>query len=228
MTGEIIHLVFALILLVGGHFLMSHPLRSPLVKAMGETIFRLIYSLVAGLGLVWTIIAYRAAPQIELWPQLECLRPAVNLVMLAASILMAGSFVTSNPYTKLYASSPGNVPKVSGVFAITRHPLMWAFALWALSHLVLNGDLATLILTASVAVLALVGAHFQDAKLVEKHGVHWQGFEQATSYWPFVALFKGQQRWTSIGIWPVITGFGLYIILLAAHLWLGGVSAGPW
>jgi len=227
MTGTITHLVLALILFVGGHFLMSHPLRGSLVKAMGENVFRLAYSLVAGIGLVWTIIAYRAAPQIEIWPQLEGLRLVVNIVMLFACILMAGSYVTPNPYMKLYIRAPGEVPKVDGVFAITRHPLMWAFGLWALSHLVMNGDLATILLTTSMAFLALIGARFQDAKLVAKHGAHWEGFEHSTSYWPFLALVKGEQSWKSIGIWPFIVGFGLYVLLLIAHQWIGGISAAP-
>ena len=220
MIGEIYHLVLALILFVGGHFLMSHPLRGALVQRLGENAFRIAYSFIAIIGLVWTIVAYRAAPVVEVWPQIEGLRPVVNLVMIFASILMAGSFTTPNPYLKLYAKAPDEVPRVAGVFTITRHPLMWAFGLWALSHLVMNGDLATLLLAASIAVLALLGARFQDAKLVAKLGEHWAAFAKATSFMPFGALIQRRQNWADIGIWPLITGVGLYVFLLIAHQWL--------
>ena len=40
-------LTFSALLFVGLHFLMSHALRAPLVRAVGEGPFRGIYSLVA-------------------------------------------------------------------------------------------------------------------------------------------------------------------------------------
>lgn len=227
MIGEIYHLVLALILFVGGHFLMSHPLRGALVERLGENAFRIAYSFIAIIGLVWTVVAYRAAPVVEIWPQIEALRSLVNLVMVFASILMAGSFTAPNPYLKLYTQAPEETPRVLGVFAITRHPLMWAFGLWALSHLVINGDLATILLTGSMAVLALLGARFQDSKLIAKLGPNWEGFAKATSFTPFGALFQGRQKWVDIGVWPLITGLGLYVFLLIAHQWIGGVSAAP-
>ena len=46
---------------VGTHFLMSHPLRVPLVKNLGEKGFAGLYSLVALLTFGWMIWAYPAA-----------------------------------------------------------------------------------------------------------------------------------------------------------------------
>ena len=47
---------------VGTHFLLSHPLRAPLVAQLGERGFLILYSLVAIVTLGWLVIAYRAAP----------------------------------------------------------------------------------------------------------------------------------------------------------------------
>ena len=45
---------------VGTHFLLSHPLRAPLVRAMGEGAFRGLYSLIAAITLGLMIYFYRA------------------------------------------------------------------------------------------------------------------------------------------------------------------------
>ena len=47
---------------VGTHFLLSHPLRKPIVDTVGRTAFLGIYSAVAVATLRWLALAYRAAP----------------------------------------------------------------------------------------------------------------------------------------------------------------------
>ena len=44
------------------HFILSHPLRAPLVAKLGERGFLGLYSLVAFATLIWAALAYRAAP----------------------------------------------------------------------------------------------------------------------------------------------------------------------
>ena len=51
-----------------------------------------------------------------------------------------------------------------GILKVTRHPMMWAFGLWALAHIAANGDLRSLLLFGSMAVLALYGTVRLDAK----------------------------------------------------------------
>jgi len=47
---------------------------------------------------------------------------------------------------------------------ITRHPFLWGIALWALVHLIINGDLASLILFGSLLLLAVGGTLAIDAR----------------------------------------------------------------
>jgi uncharacterized membrane protein len=55
---------------VGTHFLLSHPLRTPIVDAVGNTAFLGIYSAVAAVTLGWLALACRAAPAgAPLWRQ---------------------------------------------------------------------------------------------------------------------------------------------------------------
>ena len=82
---------------VGTHFLMSHPLRAPLVSRLGEKGFLGLYSLVAAITLIWMIVAYRAAPVTPmLWPVGDLPWALATLIMLIASILLLGSLV-GNP-----------------------------------------------------------------------------------------------------------------------------------
>lgn len=63
------NVVAAAIVFVGTHFLLSHPLRAPLVRATGDKGFIGLYSLVAFATLIWLVLAYRAAPvAAPLWP----------------------------------------------------------------------------------------------------------------------------------------------------------------
>ena len=48
-------LLIAATAFVGTHFLMSHPLRAPLVSRLGEKGFLGLYSLVAAATLIWMI-----------------------------------------------------------------------------------------------------------------------------------------------------------------------------
>ena len=60
--GSIGAVVVASVAFVGSHFLLSHPLRGPLVRVVGEKGFLGIYSLVAFLTLGWMVMTYKRAP----------------------------------------------------------------------------------------------------------------------------------------------------------------------
>src|SRR5690606_24669839 len=187
-TGSLLNLAAALIAFVGAHFLLSHPLRKPIERITGEKPFLGVYSLAALVTFVWIIFAYRAAPYVAWWPQLEGLRWPVNIVMVCACILVVGGFLVPNPFVQSMGPGLTSTPPVKGVFAITRHPLMWGIALWAISHAAINGDARTVLLTSGMALLALVGAKLQDGKLARRLGAPWAGFEAQTSFIPFAAM----------------------------------------
>ena len=62
--------VLACIAFVGTHFLLSHPLRRPLVAKIGERGFLILYSLVAFATLGWIIWTYRAVAPGPIWTPL--------------------------------------------------------------------------------------------------------------------------------------------------------------
>ena len=159
-------LVLASLAFVGTHFLMSHPLRSPMVASLGEKGFAGVYSLVSALTMGWMIWAYgpatEQAPQL-LWNAGRVGFTVATVLMWLGSVLFVGS-LRRNPAFPSPGKPVTEIGEANGVFAITRHPMMWGFALWAATHVIVNPTMASLILCAAIAFLALVGAAAQDVK----------------------------------------------------------------
>ena len=176
-------LTVSAILFVGLHFLLSHPLRAPLVRAVGERPFRGIYSLVALVtfaGMVYFYNKIGREPRIYPEPG-DVVWIVASLLMWLASILLVGSFF-KNP---ALVGAPGPKGGPVGVLRITRHPMMWAFALWAIVHLAVVGMPKSLIFDGAILLLALAGAAGQDAKKARQMGEDWHDWTAQTAFVPF-------------------------------------------
>jgi uncharacterized membrane protein len=103
---------------------------------------------------------------------------------------------------------------------------MWGIGLWALVHLAANGDLATVILFATFAILGFGGMATLDRKYARRDPAGWPRLKATTSILPFEAILERRQQWRpgEIGWRPVAVTAGLYALLLAVHPWLIGVS----
>ena len=213
---------------VGTHFILSHPLRAPLVARLGEKGFLGVYSLVAAITLIWMIVAYRAAPVTPmLWPVGDGLWAIATVIMLVASILLLGSLV-GNPAMP-NPDGPIMVPaEAKGVFAITRHPMMWAFALWGLAHILVYPVAANIIVSVAIILLSLVGAALQDRKKEVLTPAAWQHWESRTSYWPFAAILAGRARFGRFGMHALAGGLVVWLAATWAHMPLAGWPAGIW
>tara|TARA_R110000868_G_scaffold35025_1_gene125841 strand:+ start:4615 stop:5298 length:684 start_codon:yes stop_codon:yes gene_type:complete len=213
---------------VGTHFILSHPLRALLVARLGEKGFLGLYSLVAAATLIWMIVAYRAAPVTPmLWPVGDGLWAIATLIMLVASILLLGSLV-GNPAMP-NPDGPIMVPaEAKGVFAITRHPMMWAFAMWGLAHILVYPVAANIIVSVAIILLSLVGAALQDRKKEVLTPAAWQHWESRTSYWPFAAILAGRARFGRFGMHALAGGLVVWLAATWAHMPLAGWPAGLW
>src|SRR5437868_6180227 len=167
---------------IGTHFLLSHPLRRPLVRTTGEGPFRGIYSLVALITFGAMIYFYRViGREPPLWDAGDVGWIVGTLLMWLASILFVGSFL-GNP-ALVGASGPTGGPK--GVLAITRHPMMWSFAIWAGVHLMILGQPKSLVFDGAIIFLALAGAAGQDVKKARSMGDAWHEWTAQTAFVPF-------------------------------------------
>jgi uncharacterized membrane protein len=220
--------VAAAVAFVAGHFVLSHSLRGLVVRALGPVGFQALYSIVALASVVWLGAAYRAAPTTEpLWRVGEGVWGLVTLVMLLASILMMGSLVR-NPATIGYKPQSGQVPAPRGVYAVTRHPMMWAFALWGLCHILVFPVAKNLVVCAAIVVLALIGAALQDEKKAREQPDFWPKWRAGTSYWPFAAVASGRARIGSLGTHAIAGEIVVWLAATWAHIPLSGYPAGVW
>ncbi len=223
-------LLAATIAFVGGHFLLSHPLRRPLTARLGEQGFTGLYSAVALATFAWFIVAAVGAPGGPIWWIAgQGAWDGATLVMLFAAILLAGSLV-GNPATVDPTLKPRMPDRARGVLAITRHPMMWAFTLWACMHALLWGSTANLIVAGGIGTLAFFGSRAQDSKKARLLGDAWRGWQAKTSFWPFGAQLAGRASWRSAIPNAAVLGGGLVFWLVAtwAHARAGGPVAGPW
>jgi len=208
-------LLLSCIAFVGMHFLLSHPLRKPLVRAVGEGPFQGLYSLVALITFAAMIYFYR---RIGREPPLRDAGMAGwvagTLLMWLASILLVGSFI-GNP-SLVGARGPRGGPK--GVFAITRHPMMWSFAIWAAVHLMILAQPKSLVFDGSIILLALAGAAGQDRKKARRMGEAWHEWTAQTAFVPFTRGLAYP------GTVALVGGTLLFLIATWAH----PIPAGIW
>ncbi len=227
MSAALAWLLGAVVLFVGTHELLSHPLRAPLVRVTGERGFALLYSVLALGSLYWAVELWKLAPPDRLWEAPDPLRFLAVAVMLVAAILFVGSVSAPNP-ALMGMPPPAAGGEARGVQAITRHPMMWAFALWAVVHIAVSADSRTIILAGGIAVLALFGAAMQDRKKA-KASPGYAAHMARTAFVPFARQLGGRAPLASL--WPgpvaVVGGLLLWAAMLLFHPWAVGVMAWP-
>jgi uncharacterized membrane protein len=197
-------------------------LRDVLVARIGAGSYRGAFALASLVGLVWMSSAYGRAPTVDLWGQLTSLRPLAFVLVLVAFLFVGIGLATPSPTrvgmeTKLTQGTD----IVRGIVRITRHPFLWGVGLWAFVHLIVNGDVASLIFFGSLLLLALGGTTFIDAKRLHSFGDQWSRFTQATSNVPFAAIATGRNQLRAalreIGILRLVIAIAAYVLVLMLH-----------
>src|ERR1700737_4604965 len=94
-------------------------------------------------------------------------------VMPLAAILVIGGYPPPNPTAVGMERAAGADDPAPGILRVTRHPVMWAIGLWAISHVVANGDAASVLFFGAIAGLALGGTVLIDRKKQLALGSNW-------------------------------------------------------
>jgi uncharacterized membrane protein len=143
-----------MLLLIVGVLLwsLSHLMkRLPALRdAMPESTRKGVVTLLSLAALVLMVIGYRGAEVVVLWDPPGFLRGINNLLMLAAVFLVGLGFSRGVLRPRL------------------RHPMLTSVMLWAVAHLLVNGDLASLVLFGGLLVWALV-----DRALINRDQPVW-------------------------------------------------------
>lgn len=127
-------LILGVLLWAGAHFfkrLMPEQRAAMGDKGKGVVAVALVVSIVL------MVIGYRAADGAVFWGRSPAMVGINNLIMIFA----------------LYFTSPG--PSKGAIFYKLRHPMLIGFALWAVSHLLVNGDVESFVLFGGLLVWAL-------------------------------------------------------------------------
>ncbi len=211
---------------VGTHFLLSHPLRQGLVTRLGERGFLILYSVVA-LATLYAMVrtfgpALDSAPQPH-WTAGTGWWIVATLLMWAGSVLFAGSLRRNPAFpTGRHHASFAQIGDAQGVFAITRHPMNWGFAIWAVVHAIVDATAASLIVCAAILFLAIGGSIAQDHKKQRLLGNVWREWQSRTAFLPFGKGFALPDSFA------VTIGTLLWLVATFAHGALGYRPAGVW
>src|SRR6185436_20244747 len=133
-------LILGLVFFLGIHVVPAVPsLRAGWVARLGEKLYKGLFSLVSGVGLVLIIWGYAVAPRgDQLFAPSMAAREAAPFVMIVSFILLAAA----------------NMP--SHLRQALKHPMLIGVGLWAVTHLLANGHAkATLLFGAFLAYAVL-------------------------------------------------------------------------
>ncbi|GAA6188022.1 NnrU family protein [Litorivita sp. NS0012-18] len=173
-------LVLGIAIWIGAHLLKR--LAPDLRASMGEKRGRGIIALALFASLALMIIGFRGAPQIDLWYPPAVFTPINNLLMLLAVFLFAVS------------ESKG------ALRAKIKHPQLYAVKTWAVAHLLVNGDLASVLLFGGMLFWAVV-----SVILINRSG-------------DFVPKEAGPAKRDIITVLATLVA---YAVIVAIHSWLG-------
>lgn len=227
-------LILAAAFFLSIHLLVSGTrLRDALTGRMGEGPYMGLFSLASIAGLVWLGFAFSAARSAPSNDMFWAITPVTRWIQLAlqllATVLVVVGLTTRNPTSVRQEGSLQDSAVVKGVLRITRHPFLWGVAIWALGHLLVNGDAASIVLFGAMLVLALFGTASIDAKRRRVLGKTWDAFADQTSNVPFAAIAAGHQRLSlqEIGWWRLALAVAVWAALAWGHPYLFGVRALP-
>jgi uncharacterized membrane protein len=209
------------LLWLGTHLgISSTPLRGVLVSAIGQRGYLALYSLLAFASLGYLIWVYTEVPRFDyLWLPDPALYWPAKLALPVALVLMVGGFMVRNPTMVGVTVSEAQARELAtGVTRITRHPFQWAVVLWAVTHMMANGDWVSLIFFGSFAVLSFAGTFLMDAKKNRLADPGWLAYASVTSNVPCAAIVSGRNTLVVRELWlPTVVGLILYALLYYFH-----------
>ncbi|PTX53296.1 putative membrane protein [Gemmobacter caeni] len=216
--------ILAMAAFLGSHMVPSRPgLRGALVARLGRAGYGAAYGLLSLVLLIWVIAAAGRAPFVPLWDQAIWMRWLANLAMPVALLLVALALGAANPLS-FGGRASGFDPARPGVAGLVRHPLLWALLIWSGVHLVVNGDLAHVILFGLFAGFSALGMLAIDARNRRLWGAGaWAELSRGTSNLPFAGDWRGwRPEWWRIGLAIVV-----WAVLWHLHEPVIGVSPQP-
>ena len=133
-------LILGLALWWAGHLfpIYAPGARAAAVARLGTGPYKGLFALVALAAIVLMVVGYRQAAFVNLWFPPAWTIHLNNLLMLVSVFLLGARDAKSSARHYI------------------RHPMLWGVAVWAAAHLLVNGDLASVVLFGGLLVWAFV------------------------------------------------------------------------
>ena len=181
-------LILGLILFLGAHSvrIWADGWRNQTIEAYGEKAFKGVYTLVSILGFYLLVVGYGEArlQTVALWSPPIFTKHISMLLMLLSSILLMATYIPRNHFKMRLG-----------------HPMVLSVKVWALSHLLANGNLADLVLFGSFliwAVLNFRSARARDREQVQNPDAIEDAPLKPNLFATLIALFGGMALWALI------------------------------
>lgn len=221
----------SLLVFLASHSVISRTkLRPLLIRRLGEKNYFRFYSLLSMVLLGWVFAAALAAPRIPLWPWVHAYYWVPNITMPLACIFFMSGFLRPNPLSIMAGSGRFNPARPPFMIAVTRHPVLWGFFLWAASHILPNGEFPLAFLFTVFALFALAGTWLVDRKRRRQLGAEqWAQLAANTANIPLTGkgLWRGRFTLNSHDLATMGAGLGLYIVLYMLHPLLFNIMPAP-
>jgi uncharacterized membrane protein len=193
MEAEMAILLLGLVLFLGVHStrIVADGWRGRMLGRLGEGGWKGLYSVVSLAGfalLVWGYGLARQSP-VVLWTPPRGMNHLAALLMVASFILLVAAYVPRN-----------------GIRARLHHPMLLGVKVWALAHLLANGNLADVLLFGAFLVWAVLA--FRASRQRDRAA--------GTTYPPGTTAGTAAAVVIGLVLWAVF--------VLGAHAWLIGVS----
>jgi uncharacterized membrane protein len=135
-------LILGLVLFLGAHsFTTLRAARATTIGQFGEGPYKGLYSLASAAGLVlivWGFARYRDGGYVTVWDPPAWLHPITLVLMWFSFVALAATYAPTG-----------------SIKGLLRHPMLVGVKAWALAHLLVNGDLGSMILFGSFLAWAV-------------------------------------------------------------------------
>ena len=188
------------------------PVKRRLIAYIGPKGFTVAYSGLSLVMLALLIWASRQAPVVLLWGEAPWHRHVTWVGMLCVCLIVAVTIGRPNPFSFGGMNSNSFDPENSGIVGYLRHPLLGALALWGGLHVLVNGDLAQVLLFGTLSFFALVGHRIVDMRKKRLLGLeHWTRLLSQTK------KHRRLQLPTRRAALRLSAGVAIYLILVILH-----------
>ncbi len=167
------------------HLIPIFPLKKFLINRLGENKYKGLFSLIALIGILIIIYGFSSADYYPIWDPLPYSKGLALTLMPISIVLLASANMQTN------------------IKRFIKHPMLIGIFIWSFVHLIVNGDLRSIILFASFGVYALIDIIFSKKVLTTNNTANY-------------TLTKD--------IIVVIIGLLVYAIVVYFHRYIAGVA----